>query len=395
MANINSDDILSTVPQAIAQLGKKETMFKTRFVFMVACLLIIFLPILTATTISTRAASVSGASADSANPVANTPTDFSSRGRGGGGRGGFGGGRGGGRGGFGGGRGGGRGGFGGGRGGGRVGGGRVGGGRVGGGRVGGGRVGGGRVGGARVGGAGVGGARVGAARVGGARVGAAGVGGARVGGARVGAARVGGARVGAARVGNFTAIHGRRFTTFTGRRLWWNGGWRTLVGVGLLTGWAVGDAFYYPESYVAYSQPLCNGFTDDGCALRWQDVATDDGSTVPQCVRACPRAGSGSVPAAATPAPAAPAAASPRSGCEVAVFQDKNMQGQSFETTEDQPLLNDQWNKNISSIQVISGTWDFSSEPQFGGDAMRLAPGTYRDLGGTWDKQISSFMCVQ
>jgi hypothetical protein len=163
----------------------------------------------------------------------------------------------------------------------------------------------------------------------------------------------------------------------------------------LLTGWAVGDAFYYPESYVAYSQPLCNGFTDDGCALRWQDVATDDGSTVPQCVRACPRAGSGSVPAAATPAPAAPAAASPRSGCEVAVFQDKNMQGQSFETTEDQPLLNDQWNKNISSIQVISGTWDFSSEPQFGGDAMRLAPGTYRDLGGTWDKQISSFMCVQ
>jgi hypothetical protein len=205
--------------------------------------------------------------------------------------------------------------------------------------------------------------------------------------------------VGAARVGNYTAIGGRRFTTFTGRRLWWNGGWHTLIGVGLLTGWAVGDTFYQPESYVAYPQSRCTGSTDDGCALRWQDVATDDGSTIPQCVRACPRAGSGPaaparVAAPATPA-AAPAAAAPRSGCEVAVFSDKDLQGQSLKTSEDQPLLSDQWNKNISSIQIISGTWDFSSEPQFGGDAMRLAQGSYRDLGASWDKQISSFMCMQ
>ena len=148
---------------------------------------------------------------------------------------------------------------------------------------------------------------------------------------------------------------------------------------------------------MAYSQTQCTGYTDDGCALRWQDVSTDDGSTVPQCVQACPRSsGGGGAPAPAPAAVAAPpAAAAPRQGCEIEVYGDKNLAGTSFKTTEDQPLLNDQWNKQISSINVISGTWDFSTEPQFGGDAMRLAPGSYRDLGSQWDDQISSFMCVQ
>ncbi len=99
---------------------------------------------------------------------------------------------------------------------------------------------------------------------------------------------------------------------------------------------------------------------------------------------------------AAAPAAAPPvAAAEPRKGCEIEVFSDRNLSGASFKTTEDQPLLNDQWDKKISSINVISGTWDFSTEAQFNGDAMRLAPGSYRDLGPNWDDQISSFMCVQ
>jgi hypothetical protein len=94
-------------------------------------------------------------------------------------------------------------------------------------------------------------------------------------------------------------------------------------------------------------------------------------------------------------AAAPPVAAAPRQGCEVVVYQDKDLAGTPFKTTEDQPLLNDQWDKHISSINVISGTWDFSTEAQFGGDAMRLAPGSYRDLGPNWDDQISSFMCTQ
>ena len=197
-----------------------------------------------------------------------------------------------------------------------------------------------------------------------------------------------GTRVGT-RVGTgATTIRNRRIVTFSGRRIWWNGGWRTLIGIGLLTPWVVGGVDYYPEAYVAYGQPLCTGNTDDGCALRWQDVATDDGSIIPQCVQYCPQERR---PVAQPPAPA-PA---PRTGCEVVVYQDKDLAGPPFRTTEDQPLLNNELNKRILSIEVIAGTWDFSTEPQYAGDAMRLAPGTYRDLDPNWEGQISSFQCVQ
>jgi hypothetical protein len=188
-------------------------------------------------------------------------------------------------------------------------------------------------------------------------------------------------------------VRNRRFTTFAGRRFWRNGRWYSLIGISLLTGYAIGPDFYYPEGYVALAQPVCTGYTDDGCALRWQDVATDDGSNLPQCVEFCPKVRK---PIAVSQQPAAaPLAAAPRQGCEVVVFQAKDLGGQSFKTTEDQPILNDQWDKKISSIQVVAGTWDFSTDPDFGGDAMRLAPGAYRDLGANWDRQISSYMCTQ
>ena len=41
-----------------------------------------------------------------------------------------------------------------------------------------------------------------------------------------------------------------------------------------------------------------------------------------------------------------------------------------------------------------SGTWDFYSEPDYGGQMVRLSPGQYANLEG-WDKEISSFMCTQ
>ncbi|HEV2957518.1 MAG TPA: beta/gamma crystallin-related protein [Xanthobacteraceae bacterium] len=328
--------------------------------FIAAGVLAVSLPIFAAATVGTRAAPASGLSHETSTDTPTQPTDFSSRGRGGGGMRGGGGHRGGG-------------------------GMRGGGHRGGGGMKGGGHRGGG---GMKGGGHHGGGTRVGGTRVGGTRVGGTRVGGTRVGGTRVGGARVGGTRVGGTRV---TTIRNRRFTTFAGRRFWWRGGWRTLIGVGLLTGFAIGPDFYYPEGYVALAKPTCTGYTDDGCALRWQDVATDDGSTIPQCVQFCPRVRKSAAPAAAP----APAAAAPRSGCEVEVFADKNLSGTSFKTTEDQPLLNDDWDKKIVSIRVISGTWDFSTEAQYGGDAMRLAPGSYRDLGPNWVDQISSFMCTQ
>jgi len=211
-------------------------------------------------------------------------------------------------------------------------------------------------------------------------------GGARDGGTRTGATRTGGTRVGGQRTGT-TNVRNRRVSTFTGRRFWWRGGWHTLIGVGLLTGYAIGPDCYYPEGYVALAEPVCTGYTDDGCTLRWQDVAADDGSTIPSCVQFCPRVRKAVAPA--------PVAAAPRGGCEVEVFKDPNLAGGSFRTAEDQPLLNDDWDKKIASINVISGTWDFTTEQQYNGDAMRLTPGTYRDLGPNWVDQISSFMCAQ
>jgi len=379
-----------------------------------AGLLAVSLPLLSMTTIGARAAPLSGAAPDSSfDTTVNTPTDFSSargggRGGGGGGHMGGGGGRMGGGGGH----------MGGGRmgGGSRMGGGHIGGrvsGRTGGGRTG--RTGGSRTGGThtgrtrtggthtggsrtgpgtgRIGGTQTGAGRTGGTRVGGGRVGGGRVGGGRVGGGRVGGPRDGGGRVGGGRTGGVTRIGNRRVTTFTGRRFWWRNRWYTLIGIGLLSPWVLDGTDYLPEGYLAYPQPVCTGYTEDGCALRWQDVATDDGGTIPQCVQFCPRSRRGP-PQGAALAPA-PLAAGQRKGCEVQVFSDKNLQGDSFKTTDDQPLLNDKWDKQISSINVIAGTWDFSTEPQFNGDAMRLEPGTYRDLGQNWDDQISSFMCTK
>jgi Beta/Gamma crystallin len=107
--------------------------------------------------------------------------------------------------------------------------------------------------------------------------------------------------------------------------------------------------------------------------LRWRSVSTDDGSTIPQCVQFCPRNG-----ATAAPAPG-PTPAPPREGCEVEVFQEPNLSGQSAKATEDQPVLNE-WDKQISSIHVIAGTWEFSNQQQHGGDALRVLPGNYQDL---------------
>ncbi len=190
---------------------------------------------------------------------------------------------------------------------------------------------------------------------------------------------------------NIAVINSKRINLFTSsRRIWIGGVWRSLIAIGLLTGYAIGPDFFYPEGYVVLAQPVCTGFTDDGCALRWQEVATEDGYGVPQCVEFCPRV---RLTRAAQPVVRAVAVA-PRQGCEVVVYQNKDLAGAPLRTTEDQPLLNDQWNKQIASIQVVAGTWDFSTEPQFGGDAMRLAPGAYRDLGTNWERQISSFMCA-
>ncbi len=45
---------------------------------------------------------------------------------------------------------------------------------------------------------------------------------------------------------------------------------------------------FYPFAYVEAPESYCDGLTEDGCQLVWQDVETEEGDTIPQCVAYCP-----------------------------------------------------------------------------------------------------------
>jgi Beta/Gamma crystallin len=49
----------------------------------------------------------------------------------------------------------------------------------------------------------------------------------------------------------------------------------------------------------------------------------------------------------------------------------------------------------IASIVVAAGTWDFFADENFGGESLRLTPGTYPRLAPEWTRHIGSFMCVE
>src|SRR5205085_10242441 len=126
----------------------------------------------------------------------------------------------------------------------------------------------------------------------------------------------------------------------------------------------------YPEAYVTLAQPVCVGFTDDGCPLRWQNVRTDDGSAIPQCIQYCPRVrrprpvveAPVGVPTAGGGAPTAtPVAQVPRN-CQISVFPQRDLAGSPFTTGEDQSSLAGQLSTTVSSINVTQGTWYLFSE---------------------------------
>ena len=187
-----------------------------------------------------------------------------------------------------------------------------------------------------------------------------------------------------------TPVNNRNVPVVRGPRAVFNGARNVnVVPVAALPDMFIAGNAFQPNGFVALAQPVCGGVTTEGCALRWQNVATDDGGIVTQCVQYCPRAGG--TPVAASAAPAAATRA-----CEVAIFAEGNLAGMNSATTEDQlELAALGWEKQIASIQVKDGTWDFYTEAGFAGETMRLAPGTYGNLGDRWTKQVSSFMCVQ
>jgi len=204
--------------------------------------------------------------------------------------------------------------------------------------------------------------------------------------------------VGAPKGPNVTLINNRNINIFRGpRSIWWNGRLRTLVALGVLGGIYVGGTYLIADGYVPVAYPACRGITVEGCSLTWRDVPTDDGGVIAQCVQFCPRRVASAVdtPVLAAPA-AAPVPAAMAQGCEISIHAEPNFGGVNSDVTADQPQLNQYgWDKAISSINVKSGTWDFYSDDNYGGQMIRLGPGQYPTLAQGWDKTINSLMCAQ
>ena len=84
-------------------------------------------------------------------------------------------------------------------------------------------------------------------------------------------------------------ISGRNFSIWRGSYRAYRGGyWRTFVGVGTLGAILYGGYRYYPYAYIDAPSEFCEGDTEDGCQLQWQQVQTLEGPADFQCVAYCP-----------------------------------------------------------------------------------------------------------
>jgi len=200
------------------------------------------------------------------------------------------------------------------------------------------------------------------------------------------------------------------------RRIFVNNRWRTLVPLVALGTLVIGAETLYADGYLPVPEPVCEGYAEDGSRLRWMAVPTEDGGSEFQCVAYSPQrnrtiteielpaspvmqppsppetmgAAPASPPPVATPAPGPV----PATGCELLIYSETNFKGTSSPVDEDQPALGDEgWQNEIASIEIKSGTWDFYSDENYGGDVMRLGAGSYPTLDPKWSKHIGSFQC--
>ncbi len=85
------------------------------------------------------------------------------------------------------------------------------------------------------------------------------------------------------------SIRGHNYSVWrSGYRVRRGGGWRTFVALGALTAIMVGGSQFYPYAYISAPEDYCDGLTEDGCQLAWQEVETIEGDIIPQCVAYCP-----------------------------------------------------------------------------------------------------------
>ena len=86
-----------------------------------------------------------------------------------------------------------------------------------------------------------------------------------------------------------TSIRGHNYSAWrSGYRVRHRGGWRTFVALGTLGILAIGAYEYYPYAYIDTPQDYCDGLTEDGCQLVYDEVQTVEGDVVGQCVAYCP-----------------------------------------------------------------------------------------------------------
>ena|ERR1700674_4328506 len=86
-----------------------------------------------------------------------------------------------------------------------------------------------------------------------------------------------------------TSIRGRNYSVWrSGYRARYGNRWRTFVALGTLGVLAIGAYEYYPYAYIDAPGDYCDGLTEDGCQLVYDEVPTVDGDAIGQCVAYCP-----------------------------------------------------------------------------------------------------------
>ena len=84
-------------------------------------------------------------------------------------------------------------------------------------------------------------------------------------------------------------VGGQNYSAWrSGYRVRRGSGWRTFVALSALGAIAIGSNQYYPYAYISAPEPYCDGLTEDGCQLMWQEVETIEGDVINQCVAYCP-----------------------------------------------------------------------------------------------------------
>ena len=86
-----------------------------------------------------------------------------------------------------------------------------------------------------------------------------------------------------------TVIRGHNYSVWrSGYRIRHGSGWRTFVALSTLGAIAIGSNEYYPYAYISAPVDYCQGLTEDGCELNWEQVQTQEGDVIDQCVAYCP-----------------------------------------------------------------------------------------------------------